>query len=106
MTLYAIAAAVTLLQIFDGWTTYQIHKLGGSERNALVAGVIEKIGLYPTLVLLKAGAAVLCWVLVLLPVVDALTAAIRFTLLMMVAFWYGWVAWHNWNILQAVRKRQ
>lgn len=102
--LLLLAAALTLLQAFDGWTTYQIHKAGGFEKNSLVREVIAKIGLYPALLLFKVGAAVLCWVLVLLPVVDQLTATIRLTLLVMLALWYGWVAWHNWMVYRKQRR--
>lgn len=96
--LYVLAGLLTLLQAFDGWTTYQIVKRGGREQNDLVVEVIAWIGLYPALLVLKLGAAVLAWVLVVLPVVDQSTAAIRVTLLAMLTIWYVWVAWHNWKV--------
>ena len=96
--LYAIAIALSLLQAFDGWTTYQIHKRGGSDKNPVVRWLIGKLGLYPALVLLKACAAGLVWLLVLLPVVDGVTSGMRLALLAIATSWYVWVAWNNWSV--------
>ena len=96
--LYVLAAALTLLQAFDGWTTYKIVQRGGLEKNGAVAALIERIGLYPALVLVKGSAAALGWLLVFAPVVDELTAMLRASLVIGLAVLYGWVAWHNWNV--------
>lgn len=40
--LFWLAVALTLLQALDGWTTYQIHKAGGFEKNTLVAGISHR----------------------------------------------------------------
>lgn len=87
-----LAILLTLLQAFDGWTTYKIIRRGGSEANPLVAKAISILGLYPALVLLKAGAAALVWILVLFP---TNLSAIALPVLTIV---YLLVAWHNWKV--------
>ena len=94
--LLALAVALTLLQIFDGWTTYQIVKRGGVEKNSLVGSLIDDIGLYPALLLLKAVAAGLCWLLALMP--GDFTQGVRLALLVALATFYLWVAFNNWNV--------
>ena len=98
--LFILAVLLTILQAFDGWTTYKIVQRGGFEKNDLVAKLIERIGLYPALVLVKGGAAALGWLLVIAPVVDEFTATLRASLVIGLAVLYGWVAWHNWNVLR------
>jgi hypothetical protein len=48
-----LVVAVVFLQVMDGWTTYQGIKGGLSESNMLVRVFIEKLGLYPGLVVAK-----------------------------------------------------
>lgn len=94
MTLLAIF--LTLLQLFDGWTTYRILKLGGYEQNALLRKVIERIGAYPALAGAKAIAIVLIWVLAWFKADIALVA---------LAVAYIWIAANNWRVLVRLRTR-
>ena len=50
----ALLAAFFVLQVFDGWTTHEIIKLGGYERNPLVRMAMETLGIIPALILYKA----------------------------------------------------
>lgn len=50
----SLLAAYFLLQLFDGWTTYEILLLGGYERNPLVRMAMETLGIIPALILYKA----------------------------------------------------
>lgn len=48
---------VLALQVADGWTTYQAIRLGGSEKNPVVAWLMRQIGVVPGLVLAKGAVA-------------------------------------------------
>ena len=62
-----LALALTALQLADGWTTWQVLRLGGRETNPAVRWLMERIGAYPALLLTKCFAAALAWVLALVP---------------------------------------
>ncbi len=47
----ALLALLLLLQVLDGYTTVTGIKLGGGEGNPILAKVISKLGLVPTLVI-------------------------------------------------------
>lgn len=47
----ALLALLLLLQVLDGYTTVTGIKLGGGEGNAILAKLISKLGLVPTLVI-------------------------------------------------------
>lgn len=47
----ALLALLLLLQVLDGYTTVKGIKLGGGEGNPILAKVISKLGLVPTLVI-------------------------------------------------------
>ena len=57
MTFLVILLA--LMQAADGWTTYRAITRGiGHERNRLVRALVERVGVYWALVILKGWAAV------------------------------------------------
>lgn len=93
-----LAILLTLLQAFDGWTTYKIIRRGGYEKNDLIAETIEKIGLYPTLLIFKAGAVAVQWFLAIAPTVDTLTEGIRVLAMLALFAYCGWVAVNNWKV--------
>lgn len=47
----ALLALLLLLQVLDGYTTVKGIKLGGGEGNVILAKLISKLGLVPTLVI-------------------------------------------------------
>lgn len=96
----ALAILLTVLQVWDGWTTYRILKRGGREKNRLMREFMERFGIYPTLLAAKGGAALLVWVLVLLPTVDRLTETLQWIGLVSLGTFYVWVAWNNWKELR------
>lgn len=93
----ALAIALTLLNIFDGWTTYRVLKLGGREQNALVKWAIDKWGAYRALLVLKGGAIALVWLLAAMP------GDIPRFLMLALAVFYAIVAAHNYNALCKLR---
>lgn len=112
MTPELIAAALTGLQLFDGWSTYKI--LGyptGGERNKLMRRIIaflarymsERKAEYTALLLTKGGAAGLAWVLALVPIAHQASEEIRLGLLVALAVLYGWIAVNNWRIYRRLR---
>lgn len=94
--LYVLAALLTLLQLVDGWTTYQALKLGARERNPIVEELMDTFGTYPALVLLKVGAAGLAWWIALIEGNVDTRAAILVLLMAL----YIWTAVGNWQALQ------
>jgi hypothetical protein len=90
-----LAIVLTLLQVFDGWATYQIIKNHGKEQNPVVKILIERLGLYKALLISKGFAVALGWLLVFLN-------APVWTLGLLVAF-YSVVAFNNWNVLEKLR---
>ena len=92
-----IAAALTVLQVFDGWTTYKILRLGGRELNPVVKWLMDRIGEYEALVVFKAAAILLVWVIALNPI------DITPFLLTAVALFYGFVAAHNYGVLSRMK---
>jgi hypothetical protein len=90
-----LAIVLTLLQVFDGWATYQIIKNHGKEQNPVVKILIERLGLYKALLISKGFAVALGWLLVFLN-------APVWTLGLLVAF-YSFVAFNNWNVLEKLR---
>lgn len=97
---HLIAAALTLLQAFDGWTTYTILKRGGREMNKVVKALMEKVGVYPALVMVKVGAAFLAWFLALAPIAHDSAYEIRAGMFLLLTALYMWVVSHNWNVLK------
>ena len=57
----ALLAAFFLLQLADGWTTHEILKRGGYERNPLVRMAMETLGVVPALLLYKVLGCVAGW---------------------------------------------
>ena len=94
--LYVLAALLTALQLFDGWCTYQVLKRGGSEKNPVMAEIMDTFGTYPGLLLVKCGAAGLAWYLALMEGNPETKAAILVVLMMA----YVWVSVSNWQALQ------
>ena len=100
--LIVLAALLTVLQLFDGWTTYQALKLGATERNPVVAEIMDTLGTYPALVLIKGSAAALAWWLALMEgSVDA-----RAAILVLLTMAYVWVSVGNWQALQTVKGKK
>lgn len=99
-SLYILAVALALLQVFDYRTTRLIFESPRAvERWQLTRKLIARIGLRPTLLLLKGGAVALVWFMVLVPLVGT-EALVRDVLLMALGALYATVAWHNWKSLQ------
>ena len=92
-----IAAALTVLQVFDGWTTYKILRLGGLELNPVVKWLMERIGEYEALVVFKAAAILLVWVIALNPI------SITPVLLGALGVFYGLVTMHNYKVLLGMK---
>ena len=92
-----IAAALTVLQVFDGWTTYTILKWGGVELNVVVRWFMDKLGVYPALVVSKTAAIALVWVIALNPI------DITPFLLTALALFYGFVAARNYGVLSRMK---
>ncbi len=92
-----IAAALTVLQAFDGWTTYKILRLGGRELNPIVKWLMDRIGEYEALVVFKTMAIALVWVIALNPTV--LTPYILGALCLL----YGFVIKNNYDVLSRMR---
>ena len=97
--LIVLAALLTALQFWDGWTTYQALKLGATERNPIVSELMDTFGTYPALVLLKVGAAGLAWWIALVEGNVDTRAAILVLLMAL----YLWVAVGNWQALQKLK---
>ena len=97
----ALAILLTVLQVVDGWLTYQIVKHGGSESNPLITEIIERIGMYQALLVVKAGAAGLVWLLVFLPTGNETWQWIALSVLSAA---YLWVAWHNLSVYRRQQK--
>ena len=57
----ALLAAFFVLQVFDGWTTHEIIRRGGYERNPLVRMAMETLGVIPALMLYKALGCIAGW---------------------------------------------
>ena len=51
----SLLAAYFLLQLFDGWTTYEILLLGGYERNPLVRMAMETLGIVAGVLVYSTG---------------------------------------------------
>lgn len=50
-----------ILNAFDAWTTWQVFRFGGRELNPILAQVINRLGLFWTLTLVKLGAVAIIW---------------------------------------------
>ena len=100
-TFQLIALALTVLQAFDGWTTYKVLRMGGVEQNPLVQWFMERIGTYRALVVLKVGAAAIAWVLAAMPVSDDL----KFALLAALAVLYVVIAAMNYNVYCKMKEK-
>lgn len=46
----------------DGWTTWQVYRFGGYERNPIIKWFIARVGLYATLLLFKITPVVGVWI--------------------------------------------
>ena len=94
--LYVLAALLTLLQVWDGYSTYQILKRGGTERNPIVAEIMDMLGVYPGLLVVKCAAAGIAWAIALMDgSVDA-----RAAILVLLTALYVWIAMGNWQAWQ------
>ena len=91
--LLCLLLALTILQVFDGWTTYKIMRLGGRELNPVVRWIMEKIGAYEGLLVAKSFSIALIWVLVLNPI------SITPVLLGVLGILYGFIAIQNYKVL-------
>ena len=88
-----LAIALTLLLIFDGWSTYRILKNGGRERNPVMRWLFENFGMYESLLGTRLGAIVLVWLL-------ALNAgAWGYLVLIALTIFYVWVAVNNYKAM-------
>ena len=85
-----------LLQVFDGWTTYQCLTQGkGKEGNKVVAWLIAKLGIAETLAVMKTLiSAVVAYVSVFFP------SQLWMIALAVLGLGYSWVAWNNWKRLK------
>ena len=78
---YILLAIFALLQIGDVWTTYNVIKENkGHEGNAIMAWLMDKLGVLPTFIVMKVSALVavyfLPWQAIL--VLDAIYAYVVF----------------------------
>lgn len=101
-----LALALTALQAWDGWTTYKVLRLGGVEQNPLVLWLMERIGAYRALLVLKGFAVALAWVLALMPIPHPAGEDIRLGLLVALGVFYVIIAAHNYNALCKLRERR
>ena len=101
LALYVLAALLTLLQLFDGWTTYEILKRGGVERNPVIHWLMKLLGTYEALVLFKGLAIALVWALVFIPIPKDVTVILLIGLTML----YIWAVVGNWKVLQEMKGR-
>lgn len=113
----ALAVLLSALQLFDGWTTYHVIKLGGRELNPAVRWLMDRIGAYRALVVAKVGAAALAWLLALMPIANLELGHphsplgylfvsgedIRLGLLGALAVLYVVIAINNWRALERLR---
>ena len=115
--LIVLAALLTALQFWDGWTTYQIIKYGGIERNPVVKWFIDRLGVYVTMLIGKTVAIACTWVIARFPlyvepmiliadswflVVDDLCT----TALVVLMALYIWIAVGNWQVLQTLKGKK
>lgn len=100
---HIFAIVLTVLQAVDGWTTYQVLKMGGSESNPLVSRLMSKVGVYPALVVYKGAAAALSWALALMPIAHPDHYLIRLGAMLGLTALYVWVAFNNWCVLQGIK---
>ena len=115
-----LALGLTALQVLDGITTYHIIKLGGVEKNMLMQWLMFRFGVYRTLLLTKGGAAVLAWVLALVPIsgsgfgnphaalgyVFIEGDTVRLWALVALTVWYAMIAAHNYNAYCKMKERR
>lgn len=92
--LTALLAAYFALQVFDGWTTWQVLKHGGVEKNPLVRALIDALGKTPGLVVAKVIGALLGLYMAYFGQVEALAV--------LTAVYFGVVVW-NLKVLKRVR---
>lgn len=90
---------LTVLQLYDGWTTYQIvEKFGGVETNRLILRIEEKVGsLAGALVITKGLAIVLVWALL------AFSGTLRDAALFLVTLVYVWVCYNNYRVYRKLK---
>lgn len=94
-----LVIAVIVLQVLDGWTTYEaIRTRNGREANPIVRKVIERMGLYPGLLLVKGVVIVGMVVARQYGVWEADGAT--FVLALLVAL-YVFVVTKNWRIMKS-----
>lgn len=112
--LFVLAALLTALQLFDGWSTYQIVKYGGYEKNRIVARLMGKVGVYAALCLWKVLASACAWVTAFTPQILARLSysdvrdwdwTVDYCAVVMVGLtmWFVWLAMENWQVLQYQR---
>lgn len=62
MTIF-LQIVFALLNAADGWTTWQVFRFGGIERNDWIAWCIKNIGLYWALLIAKVSCVVVVWLI-------------------------------------------
>ena len=109
-----LALFLTLLQVWDGWTTYKVLRYpSGGEKNKLIRRLIaflqryvsERKAEYAALLLAKGGAAALAWLLALMPIPHPAGEDIRLGLLLALAVLYVLIAAMNYNVLCKLKER-
>ena len=97
----ALAALFTALQIADGVTTYQgINRGVASEGFLLQRKLIEKLGLAPGIIVMKAAMAALAW----LAAIYAPGAVTMIVLAVACAF-YAVIAFRNIRLIRKANRR-
>ena len=86
------AGLVILLQVFDGWVTWQILKRGGTELNPLLVWLMTKVNAEKALVLSKSVGVIGALALMLIGGDLALVGLVLLTV------FYGWVAYRNYGV--------
>lgn len=94
----ALSVLILAAQALDGWTTYKGLRRGSIfERNPLVAWTIDRIGLYPALLLWKGWVGVVLgwgwWY-------GAWAGDVGTGILLGLFLFYGWVVANNLKILE------
>jgi len=96
-----LAIALTVLQAFDGWTTYQGLKHPSIyETNPRVQWLMDKIGKYWGLFAAKAFATACVWIVALVPIDEDY----RLIALAILAAYYANVVMNNWDNLQEAKE--
>lgn len=86
---------ITLLQLADIWTTHKcLSRPNTVESNPLLNKLFTKLGILPTLILMKGSYLALIWWGAQYVPVELLYA---------IAAFYCWVVWNNLRILRSAK---